>query len=181
MASTISYFFLPEDELAFLRALEPHRLEVFPEVFDGKYRPFVAGAETAAQVTADAYYLALTAAGEPVGRQIRRGPHAGLLEIDEIASPVLHYERSLFDADGELRSGRIWTELEVVGDRQKRLAKPDLMRSVFEDIRGWFKKRCHRSKPNGFFVGRAAARRATGEGLLLREAGRKGEHVVPYR
>lgn len=181
MASTISYFLLPEDELTFLRALEPHRLEVYPEVFDASYRPFAAGAETAERLSADAYYLALTAAGEAVGRQIRRGPHAGLLEIDEIASPVLHYERSLFDAEGELRSGRLWTELEVVGDRQKRLHKPDLMRSVFEDIRDWFKKRCHRSKPNGFFVGRAAARRVTSEGLQLREAGRKGERVVPYK
>lgn len=68
-----------------------------------------------------------------------------------------------------------------MGDRQKRLTKPDLMRSVFDDLRDWLKKRCHRSKPNGFFVGRAAARRATSEGLRLREAGRKGELVVPYK
>ncbi len=181
MGSTVFYFFLPEDELALFRALEPHKLDVYPEAFDASYRPFLANAQTVKELTADAYYLALTAAGEPVGRQIRRGPHAGLLEIDEIASPVLHYERSLFDAGGELRSGRLWTEVEVVGDRQKRLTKPDLMRSVFDDLRDWLKKRCHRSKPNGFFVGRAAARRATSEGLRLREAGRKGELVVPYK
>ena len=181
MASTVSYFFLPEDELAFLRALEPHHLEVYPEAFEERYRPFVAGAQTADKLTADAYYLLLPAAGEAVGRQIRRGPHRGLMEIDEIASPALHYERSLFDADGKLRSGRLWTELEVLGDRQKRLTKPDLMRSVFEEICGWLKKRCLRSKPSGFFIGHVAARRATSEGLLLREAGRKGECVVPFK
>ncbi len=178
MANTISYFMLPDDEVAFLRALEPHRLEVYPEVFEASYQPFVAGAQASGALSADAYYLVLTAAGEPVSRRIRRGPHSGLLEIDEVVSPVLHYERSLFDAEGQLRSGRLWTELEVVGDRQKRLVKPDLMRSVFEEIHNWFKKRCLHSKPKGYFIGNVAARRIRDEGLVLREAGRKGTAVV---
>jgi len=181
MANTVSYFLLPDDETAFLRSLEPHRLEVYPEVFEASYRPFVASAQSFGALSADAYYLALPAAGEPVGRRIRRGPHVGLLELDEVASPVLHYERSLFDAEGQLRSGRLWTELEAAGDRQKRLVKPELMRGVFEAICSWFKKRCLHSKPKGYFIGHAAARRVRAEGLVLREAGRKGIAVVPFK
>jgi hypothetical protein len=119
-------------------------------------------------------------AGEPVGRIVRKGPHKGMQEIDEIRSPVLHLERSQIDEDGQLRSGRLWAELEALGDRQRLLAKPDLLRSVFEKVRDFFKKTYRRSNPQGFFVGPHAARR-TSQGLLLREAGRKGELVVPYK
>jgi hypothetical protein len=102
-----------------------------------------------------------------------------MLELDEVRSPVIHFERSRVE-DDELRSGRLWAELDVVGDRQHLMSKPDLLRSVFDRLRSQFKKAFHHSKPVGFFVGHVAARRA-GEGLVLREAGRKGEVVVPFK
>jgi hypothetical protein len=179
MANTLSFFMAPEDEAAFLRALEPERLTLYPEIYEPSFEPFPAAAESAGLLSGEAYYLALPAAGELVLRQLKRGPHAGLLEIDEISSPVFHFERSLM-VDEELRSGRIWAELDAVGDRQHRLTKPDLMRSVFDRMRTHFKKRYRRSQPLGFFVGQMAARRAA-EGLALREAGRKGVRVIPYR
>lgn len=180
MANTLSFFMTPEDELAFLRMLEPLALQAFPEACDPHFDPFRASPANASKFTADAYYLLLTEAGDPVLRAIKRGPHAGMLEIDEIRSPVVHWERSLLDEDGQLRSGRLWAELEAVGDRQHQLRKPDLLRARFEELRSFFKKRFMRSKPVGHFIGPVAARRAR-EGLVLREAGRKGELVVAYK
>lgn len=179
MAVTLSFFMLPEDEVAFLRSLEPRKLQVYPEVCEPGYAPFLASAENASRFTDEAYYLAPLEAGDPVARVVRRGRNAGRMEIEEVSSPVFHYARSLM-AEGELRSGRIWTELEVAGDRQHRAFKPDLLRVVFDEMRSYFKKRFHHSKPPGFFVGPLAARRAN-EGLVLREEGRKGGLVVPYR
>lgn len=179
MAHTLAFFMTPEDEEAFLRALEPLKFDVYPELVAPDYRPFAARAENAAMFTDEAYYLCLAQLGEPVAHRLRRGANAGMQEIDEVRSPVLHYARSL-DVEGELRSGRLWGELEVTGDRQHRASKPDLLRSVFEEIRGFFKKRFHRSNPSGFFVGPFAARRVR-EGLVLREAGRKGGLVQPYK
>ncbi len=95
MAVTLSYFMLPEDELSFLRAVEALGLVVFPEAWPVGYRPFPADAEAAALLGEEAYYLALPAAGEVVAREVRRGPQKGLLEIDEVRSPVVHFERSL--------------------------------------------------------------------------------------
>lgn len=179
MANTLFFFMSPEDEVAFLRSLETQKLEVYPEVCDPSFEPFAACADNASLLTEEAYYLALPAAGDMMLRQVKRGPHAGMLELDEITSPVFHFERCQM-VDGELRSGKLWVELEMVGDRQHQLRKPDLLRSVFEHIRSQFKKSFRRSNPTGFFVGPTAARKAKA-GLKLREAGRKGELVVPYK
>jgi hypothetical protein len=180
MATTLQFFMTAEDEVAFLRAIEPVKFEVFPEAWPRDFRPFVACAGSAPLVTDDAYYLALPSLGEMVTREIRRGPHKGMREVDEVRSPVMHWERSRVDEDGELRSGRIWAELEIAGDRQKLMTKPDLLRSAFDRLRAVFRKHYHHSDPAGFFVGPFASRRAH-EGLVLREAGRKGETVVPFK
>ena len=179
MANILHFFMAPEDEVAFLRAIEPLRFEVYPEVSERGYQPFLAAAGCVDELTEPAYYLALPQAGELVAREVRKGPHRGMLELDEVRSPVVHLERSRME-EGELRSGRLWAELDALGDRQHLMVKPDLLRGVFERLRAHFKKHFHRSKPAGFFVGPFAARRAH-EGLLLREAGRKGERVAPYR
>jgi hypothetical protein len=179
MATTLSFFMTAEDEVAFLRAIEPIGFEIYPETLPRGYRPVPATAQAAALLVDAAHYLALPSAGEIVMREIRRGPHRGLLEIDEIRSPVIHWERCRME-DDELRSGCLWAELDVSGDRQHLATKPDLLRSVFERVRSHFKKHHHHSKPAGFFVGPVTARRAH-EGLELREAGRKGGQVVPYR
>lgn len=179
MPSTLFYFMLPEDELSFLRDIEKHKFEVYPEASEPGYQPFLASATRAADFKDPAYYFGVPAAGEMVARVIKRGKDAGLYELDETRSPVFHYERSLFE-DGELRSGRLWAELEVIQDPNRRDTKPDLMRAMFEDMRTFFKKRFRRSKPTGFFVGPHAARKAH-EGLLLREAGRKGELVEAFK
>ncbi|HEY3450878.1 MAG TPA: hypothetical protein VGK67_31260 [Myxococcales bacterium] len=179
MAHTLFFFLTDEDEVAFFRALEPLQIQVYPEVTPKGFQPFQASAANASQLVDEAYYFALPQFGELVTREIRKGPHKGMLEMDEIRSPVIHYERSRLDEDGELRSGKLWAELDVVGDRQKLMSKPDLLKGVFDRLRGYLKK-LHHSEPNGFFIGHHAARRAK-EGLVLREAGRKGETVTPFK
>ncbi len=179
MASTLTYFMTPEDELAFLRELEKWKFEVYPEVVDPRYKPFFATAENQGLLVDESYYLAMPEAGDAKARTIKRGKNAGMLEIEEVGSPVFHFERSL-ELDGELRSGRIWGELEVVGDRKMKMRKPDLLRVAFEGMRDYFKRRYHRSNPPGIFVGPQAARRAN-QGLVLREAGRKGELYKVHR
>lgn len=179
MANTLLFFFTDEDEVAFFRALEPLDFEVYPEVSPKGYQPFKATAANAAKLEDEAYYLAAPQFGELVCREVRKGPHRGMLELDEIRSPVVHYERSRMDEEGELRSGKLWAELDVAGDRQKLAKKPDLLRTAFDRIRTYLKK-LHHSEPAGFFIGHHAARKAK-EGLVLREAGRKGETVVPYK
>jgi hypothetical protein len=180
MATTIPYFMTPDDEKAFLRSVESLGFDVYPEASEHGYRPFRASGDNAELFTDEAYYFALPTAGELIAREIRRGPHKGMLELDEVRSPVIHYARSLME-DGELRSGRLWSELEATGDRQHLMTKPDLLRSVVDTIRTYFKKHYRHSKPAGYFIGPNAARKAAQEGLVLREAGRKGKVITPYK
>ncbi len=180
MAATLFFFMTPEDEQAFLRQLAPRAFEAYPEVFDANFTAFAIGAESQPALVESAYYLHLPQAGDAIARTLRRGPNAGRMELDEVASAVFHYERSIADGAGELRSGRLWAELVAVGDKAHRARKPDLLHVAFEEVRAYFKRRYVRSNPPGFFIGPDAARQAKA-GLTLREAGRKGGRFVPHR
>lgn len=179
MAATLFFFMAPEDEVTFFRALERRHFELYPEAFDPDYKPLVASAANLKLMTEDSYYMLLPEAGEVVARVIRRGPNARRMELDELASPVIHIDRSV-EIDGELRSGRLWAELVEVGDKSHRQRKADVLHVAFEEMRTYFKKNGHHSDPSGFFIGMAAARRYKA-GTPLRAAGRKGELVKPYR
>ena len=180
MATTIPFFMTAEDEVAFLRALEPLALTLYPEFSEPDHQPVAAGASCAPLLSDEAYYLVLLAAGAVAQRTVLRGRHRGMLEVDEVRSPAIHWVRSQIDEEGQLRSGRLWAELDVQGERQHLLTRPDLLGSVMDRIRTYLKKHFHHSRPVGFFVGPVAARRAR-EGLRLREAGRKGGLVEPFR
>ena len=181
MAATIFFFMTDEDEKAFFRLLEQRNFQIYPEISDPDYEPEAVTPEMQPSLTEDAYYLHLPEAGQVFGRVIRRGKNAGMMELDEIASAVFHYERSRLDGEtGELRSGRIWAELVAVGDKMRRDRKPDLLHVVFEEVRSFMKKRYIRSDPPGFFIGPDAGRKAKA-GLVLREAGRKGNLYSPHR
>ena len=182
MPATLRYFMLPEDERAFLRLLARHELVVYPELVPPGYRPFRADESAQARLDGPAFYLAAERFGEVVLHPVKRGPDKGMLEIEEIPSPVVHWERSVRNDAGELVSGRLWAELDVSDDpEQGGRGKPLGLRRAFEDVHDLFKKSWRRSDPKGFWVGpHAAAAWKRGE-LKLREAGHKGRLIGVWR
>src|SRR5574341_220926 len=153
MAATLSYFMLPEDELALFRFLAPHGVTVYPELVPPGYRPPAADEAVVPALDASAYYLALERVGPVVVHPVKRGRDKGMLEIEEIPSPVYHYERSLKNEEGELVSGRLWAELDITDDATGRKGKPVTVRKVLEEVHQFFRKSWRRSDPKGVWVG----------------------------
>lgn len=181
MAATLRYFMLPEDERALFRHLARHDLTIYPELVPPGQRPLRADEEGLRQLDAEAYYLAAERLGPVVVHPVRRGPDRGMLEIEEIPSPVLHYERSRRNEAGELVGGRLWAELDVSDDPGSRLGKPAALRGIFEDVHRFFRKAFRRSDPKGWWIGPRAATACRSEGLVLREPGHRGGTVRPGR
>jgi hypothetical protein len=181
MPTTVRFFMLPEDERAFLQMLARHDLGVYPELVPPGYRPFRADESAQPRLDGPAYYLAAERFGEVAVRPVRRGPAKGMLEIEEVPSPVLHCQRSLPNEAGELVGGRLWAELDVTGDPESRLGKPLGLRRLFEEIRAFFRKSWRRSDPKGWWIGPRAAAACKAGGLVLREPGHRGGTVRPWR
>ncbi len=181
LAATLHYFMLPADELALLRILEPQGLTVYPELIPPGYVAPAAGAEVAPSLSDPAYYLAAERYGPVVVHPVKRGPDRGMLVIEEIPSPVFHYERSVLNDAGELVAGRLWAELDVTDDPSSKQGKHRALRAIFEDVHGWLRKTFRRSEPKGWWVGPAAARAVKSEGLVLREPGHKGRLIGVWR
>lgn len=181
MAATLSYFTLPEDERALLQHLERHGLTLYPELVPPGWTAPRVEAALADSLDAPAFYLAAERLGPVVVHPVKRGRDRGLLEIEEVPSPVLHYERSLRNDDGELVSGRLWAELDVTDDAGSRRGKPLALRRIFDDVQQLFRKSWRRSEPKGFWVGPRAAGAWKRDGLVLREAGHKGREVGVWR
>jgi len=175
LAVEIRFFMSADDERDLLRRLEPLRLELWPVFSDPGYAAPLVGAGT--QLVDPGYYLA---AGDVSGYPVRRGKERGKWKIDEVASPVIFFLRSLPDEDGELRSGCFWAETEAAGDNARIGGKPVVFLRVVRDLQEAIKSRYRKSSPvRGltYFIGPACAR----AGLPLREEGRKGERVRAYR
>jgi hypothetical protein len=137
-------------------------------------------AAAAEALTEPGYYFAI---GEVEGYPIKRGPAKGRWKIDEIHSPVVYFCRSVQEEVGgqdQLRSGYFWCELEQAGDYSRQGGKPDRLRRLLMEIKQLLKSRFRTSNPQGYAVGPHAAR-LHASGTLLREAGRKGELIAPYR
>lgn len=175
MALQIRFFMSPDDERDFLRRLAPLQLELWPELAEPHHRAPIIDEST--QLEGAAYYFA---AGDVSGYPIKRGPDRGRWKIDEVASPVIHFARSLPDEDGDLRSGALWAETEPAGDWSRMGGKPVKFLKAVREIHELIKARYRKSSPvkgTIYFVGPACAR----SGLPLRETGRKGEPVTVYR
>ncbi|MGZ6124656.1 MAG: hypothetical protein ACXWLR_06825 [Myxococcales bacterium] len=175
MALEIRFFMSADDERDLLRRLEPLRLELWPVFSDPGLSPPAVTAETL--LTDPGYYLA---AGDVIGYPIKRGKERGKWRIDEVASPVVYFLRSLPDEDGRLRSGYFWAETESAGDNARTGGKPVRFLRAVRELQEAVKSRYRRSSPvRGltYLIGPACAR----AGLPLREEGRKGEPVRVYR
>lgn len=181
MGATLNYFMLPDDERALFRLLAPRGVTVYPELVPPGYTPIAAGDDTAARLDGFAYYLALERLGPVVVHPVKRGPDRGMLAIEEIPSPVFHYERSLPNDAGELVAGRIWAELEITDNPDSRLGKPYALKALFQEIQDLFRKSWRRSEPKGFWVGPHAATAWKRGDLKLREPGHKGRLYGVWR
>jgi len=175
LAVEIRFFMSADDERDLLRRLEPLRLELWPVFSDPGYAAPLVGAGT--QLVDPGYYLA---AGDVSGYPVKRGKERGKWKIDEVASPVIFFLRSLPDEDGELRSGYFWAETEAAGDNARTGGKPVVFLRAVRELQEAIKSRYRKSSPvRGltYFIGTACAR----AGIPLREEGRKGERVRAYR
>lgn len=180
MPAAIEVVLAPEDEKQLLRFLEPYALTAYPDRIPPDFQPFAVAAENHALLTEPGYYFAGEQWGAVSVRTIRKGVDRGFQEIDETNSPVIHFDRSLMDETGQLRSGKLWTEINVVGDMQRNPAFPEPYRRMWLALRDYLVNKCHKSEPSGFFIGAQAARMSKA-GTPLRVQGRKGWLLTPYR
>jgi hypothetical protein len=181
MPATLHYFMLPEDERALFRILGRQGLTVYPELVPPGFEPPVAGDATLVGLDGDAYYLAAERFGPVVAHPVKRGPDKGMLAIEEIPSPVFHYQRSRKDEQGELVGGRLWAELDITDSPHTKEGKHRGLRALYVELHDWMYKTFRRSDPKGYWVGPAAARAWKAEGLVLREPGHKGRTYGVWR
>jgi hypothetical protein len=182
MAETVHYFMLPEDERALFRHLARRELTLYPEMIPPGHVP-VRLDEHAVEKLGDspAWYIAAERLGSVIVHPVKRGPDKGMLAVEEVPSPVFHYERSVPNDAGELVAGRLWAELDVTDDPEDRRGKPLALKALFDEVLQLFRKSWRRSDPKGFWVGpRAAGAWKRGE-LVLREAGHKGRAIGVWR
>ncbi|ABC82371.1 hypothetical protein [Anaeromyxobacter dehalogenans] len=181
MAATLRYFMLPDDERAVFRHLARRELTAYPELIPPGYQPVPVDEDAVEALDQPAYYLAVERLGPVIVHPLKRGPDKGMLVIEEVPSPVFHYERSVRNDAGELVAGRLWAELDVTDDPNDRKGKPLALKGIFEEVHQLFRKSWRRSDPKGYWVGpHAAAALKRGE-LKLREAGHKGGLVGVWR
>jgi hypothetical protein len=181
MATTLHYFLLPEDERALFRQLARHAVTVYPELVPPGYQAPVLAEGLAGELPDPAYYLAVERLGPVIVHPVKRGPDKGMLKIEEVPSPVFHYERSVRNEDGELVAGRLWVDLDGADAATSEPGKPRALRHIFDEIHNWCRKTLRRSDPKGYWVGpRAAEGWKRGE-LRLREPGHKGRLYGVWR
>jgi hypothetical protein len=181
MAATLHYFMLPDDERSLFRHLARRELTLYPELIPPGHAPLRVDEHAVEKLDLPAYYLAAERLGPVIVHPLKRGPDKGMLVIEEVPSPVFHYERSVRNEQGELVAGRVWAELDITDDVEDKRGKPLALRALFQEIHDLFRKNWRRSDPKGFWVGpHAGAAWKRGE-LVLREAGHKGRLVGVWR
>ncbi len=181
MAATLHYFMLPDDERALFRHLARRELTLYPELIPPGHVPLRLDEHAVASLDSPSWYIAAERLGPVIVHPIKRGPDKGMLEIEEVPSPVFHYERSVRNGQDELLAGRLWAELDITDDAEDRRGKPLALKSLFQEVHDLFRKSWRRSDPKGFWVGpHAAAAWKRGE-LVLLEEGHKGRAVGVWR
>jgi hypothetical protein len=181
MAATLYFFMTPEDEKALFRLLDRHKVTLYPELFPPGWTPPLANDKTVGALDQTTYYLAFEALAPVVFHPIKRGPEKGMLKIEEIPSPVFHYERSVRNEANELVGGRLWAELIVSGATEDMRGKPRGLTFVFDELHDFFRKSWRRSDPKGYWVGPKAGDAVKKGKLVLREPGHKGRTYGVWR
>jgi hypothetical protein len=181
MAATLHYFMLPDDERALFRHLARRELTLYPELIPPGFAPIPLDEHAVEKLELPSWYIAAERLGPVIVHPIKRGPDKGMLKIEEVPSPVFHYERSVRNDKEELVAGRLWAELDITDDAEDRRGKHRGLRSLFQEVHDLFRKNWRRSDPKGFWVGpHAGAAWKRGE-VVLREAGHKGKEFGVWR
>jgi hypothetical protein len=179
MANLLQFFMAPDDEVAFFRYLGRHYLEVYPVRVPPEWQPFRADEHAVPKLPEDDLYLVASQIGPALVDKVKRGKDKGSWRIDEVRSPVVFFERSRLNEDGELLSGKMWAELEITAQTGRRDAAPDKFRRLYLEIEEWVKKTFRKGDPKAFWVGQKAARLFK-EGLVLRDSQHRGGTVEPH-
>ena len=170
----------PRTRQAFLRFLAQTTYEVYPRRVPPDWTPFRA----TGRELGPAPGRALPRGNRPrpgAGRQGEAGPGPRpLARSTRCAHRSSTGSARSSTRTGALRAGQLWAELDVTPQTGRRDAAPDRFRRRFLDVENWLKKTCRRSEPVGWLIGPSAARR-TSEGLVLRDAGHRGQLLRPYR
>lgn len=168
MANLVRHFLAEQDEVQLFRFLEKYRLEVYPRRVPPEWKTFLAGPDTVSRLPEEDVYLAAADIGPTIVDSIKKGPDKGFWRVDEVRSPVIFYERSTLNEEGELLSGSFWAELDVTQQTGRRTAAADQFRRMVLELEEYLKKTCRKSEPIGFLIGPHAARQYK-EGLVLRD------------
>ena len=179
MAHQIYTFMLKADELAFLNFLERFTFEVYPRRVPPNWQPFRASPKSYDQLPEEDVYLVASDIGPALVDKIKRGPDKGNWRVDEVRSPVIFWERSRLNEEGELISGQLWAELEVTAQTGRRDAAPSQFRERYLEIEEWIKKAFRKGDPKGFWVGPHCTREVKEKGTILRENKHWGRQVAP--
>jgi hypothetical protein len=181
MAATLHYFMLPDDERSLFHHLARRELTLYPELIPPGLAPLRLEPEAVERLDAPAWYIAAERLGPVIVHPLKRGPDKGMLVIEEVPSPVFHYERSIPNEKGELVAGRLWAELDITDDVEDKRGKPLALKALFQEVHDLFRKNWRRSDPKGFWVGPHAAAAWKRGDLVLREAGHKGREIGVWR
>lgn len=181
MAATLHWFLFPDDERALFRQLARHKMTLYPELIPPGYQAPKVDADLVEGLAHEAYYLAIEHLGPVIVHPVKRGPDKGMLEIEEVPSPVMHLERSVRNEAGELVAGRLWVELNLTDEATSQPGKPWALRRVFEELQVWCRKTLRRSEPKGWWVGPRAAEAWKRREVVLRESGHKGRTLGVWR
>jgi hypothetical protein len=170
-----------EDERALLHFLERFVLEVYPRRVPPDWVAFRARADSHDQLPEEEVYLCASDIGPALVDKVKRGPDKGHWRIDEVRSPVIFWQRSRLNEEGELLSGQLWAELDVTAQTGRRDAAPDRFRTLYVEIEEHVRKTFRRGSPKPFLVGPATARAMKSEGLKLRSDEHRGPEVTVHR
>lgn len=180
MAHQLSTFMNPEDEATFVRMLERSVFEVYPRRVPPDWTTFRLTLSALDRVPEREVYLVASDLGPAQVDPIKRGPDKGHWRIDEVRSPVLFWERSVLNDDGELLSGQLWAELDVTSQTGRRDPAPAAFRARVLELTAWLTKTFRKGDPKGSWIGPATAREVKEGRLALREDTHAGRLVVPH-
>lgn len=177
MANQLRFFMTPEDEVSFLRYLERHVLKVYPRRVPLDWVEFRASGAAWDKLPEEDLYLAATDIGPVQVDKMKRGPDKGIWRVLEVGSPVIYWDRSRKNEDGELQSGQLWAELDVTQQTGRRNPAPDRFKVLVGEIETWIRRTYRRGDPKEFWIGANAARAIKESGLVLRDNEHKGSTV----